>query len=49
MIGSRFGASYADLGGGQIRPSITGRAYVTGEALLLRDPDDPFGAGIRAG
>ncbi len=49
VIGSRFGASYADLGGGLIRPSITGRAYITGEALLLRDPDDPFADGIRTG
>ncbi len=49
VIGSRFGASYADLGGGLIRPTITGRAYITGEAQLLRDPDDPFADGIRTG
>ena len=29
------------------RPSITGHAYVTGEALLYRDPNDPFADGLR--
>jgi 4-hydroxyproline epimerase len=47
VIGSRFEASYAALSDGKIRPSITGRAYITGEATLIRDADDPFGDGIR--
>ena len=49
VIGSRFGASYENLGGGLVRPTITGRSYVTGEATLLRDPEDPFADGIRVG
>jgi 4-hydroxyproline epimerase len=32
---------------GQIYPSITGWAYVTGEAELLLDPRDPFCCGIQ--
>ncbi|HRK23377.1 MAG TPA: proline racemase family protein [Beijerinckiaceae bacterium] len=47
VIGSRFEASYQPGSGGTIIPSITGRAYITGEAILLRDPADPFGDGIR--
>jgi 4-hydroxyproline epimerase len=48
VIGSRFEASYEALGDGRIRPSITGRAYVTAEAVLIRHPSDPFADGIRA-
>jgi 4-hydroxyproline epimerase len=47
VIGSRFEARYEPLEAGRVRPSITGRAYVTGEAVLLRDPADPFADGIR--
>jgi len=48
VIGSRFEASYAPGSDGRIIPTVTGRAYVTGEATLLRDPADPFGDGIRS-
>jgi 4-hydroxyproline epimerase len=47
IIGSRFEASYREGEGGRIIPSITGRAYVTAEAVLMADPDDPFRDGIR--
>ncbi len=47
IIGSRFEASYQPGRDDRIIPSITGRAYVTGETLLLRDPLDPFREGIR--
>jgi 4-hydroxyproline epimerase len=32
--------------GGQMRPLIRGSAYITAEATLLLDPDDPFRMGI---
>jgi 4-hydroxyproline epimerase len=48
IIGSVFEASYRREHG-QILPTITGRAYVTGEATLLIDPQDPFALGIPAG
>jgi 4-hydroxyproline epimerase len=48
VIGSRFEASYAPLPGGRVAPTITGRAWVTAEAWLLRDPGDPFRDGIPA-
>ncbi len=48
IIGSVFTARYRRDAAGAIIPSITGRAYVTGEATLHRDPDDPFGDGVRA-
>jgi 4-hydroxyproline epimerase len=47
IIGSVFTARYRRDATGAIIPSITGRAYVTGEATLHRDPDDPFGDGVR--
>jgi 4-hydroxyproline epimerase len=47
IIGSRFEASYQPAANGRVAPSISGRAYVTGEAVLLRDADDPFADGIR--
>ena len=47
VIGSRFEASYEEGPDGTILPIITGRAYITGDATLIRDPDDPFGDGIR--
>jgi 4-hydroxyproline epimerase len=47
IIGSVFeGAVRAD--GDRVLPRITGAAYVTAEATLLLDPDDPFALGIRA-
>lgn len=47
IIGSRFSGRYQRLGD-QIIPTITGRAFVTGESTLLLDPNDPFCWGIRA-
>jgi 4-hydroxyproline epimerase len=46
VIGSRFEASYA-LEGTQVRPAITGSAFITLEGNLLFDEHDPFGQGIR--
>jgi 4-hydroxyproline epimerase len=50
LIGSTFEASFRwhDRSKGEIVPSITGTAYVTGENVLRLDPDDPFRWGIRA-
>jgi 4-hydroxyproline epimerase len=49
LIGSRFTAHYRwhDRAKGEIIPTITGSAHVTGEASLLLDPKDPFCWGIR--
>ncbi len=48
IIGSRFSGSYRrlDQDNEAILPTIQGRAYVTGEATLLFDPNDPFQNGI---
>ena len=46
VIGSRFTGRYRQGEGGTILPSITGRAWVTAETTLLRDPTDPFPNGI---
>lgn len=50
LIGSTFEGRYRwlDRDKGQIAPSITGTAYVTGESVLHFDPEDPFCWGIRA-
>ena len=50
LIGSTFEAGFRwhDRSKGEIVPSITGTAHVTGENLLRLDPDDPFCWGIRA-
>ncbi|MDP2769324.1 MAG: 4-hydroxyproline epimerase [Giesbergeria sp.] len=45
IIGSQFEASYA-LEGDQLIPTLRGRAFMSAEATLLIDPDDPFGWGI---
>jgi 4-hydroxyproline epimerase len=45
VIGSLFEAS-ARLEGDNIIPRIRGTAYVTAEATLLLNPDDPFQMGI---
>ncbi|MFM2422623.1 MAG: hypothetical protein RL291_1153 [Pseudomonadota bacterium] len=47
VIGSRFSARYRLDAEGRVIPRIRGRAYVTAEATLLRDPRDPFGDGMR--
>ena len=46
VIGGRFLGRYEHAEGGAIRPRITGRAWVTGEATLIRDPADPFPNGL---
>jgi len=48
VIGSRFTASYT-LEGEQMRPRITGAAFVTLEGRLLFDARDPFRQGIGGG
>lgn len=50
VIGSRFEGSYAledGLAAGQVRPTITGRAFVTAEGTLIVQNGDPFAWGIR--
>ena len=46
MIGSRFVTSYRRNEADEIIASVTGRAYVCGEAELFFHPDDPFAGGI---
>lgn len=46
VIGSVFEARYA-LEGGQVVPTLRGRAYLSAEATLVIDDDDPFAWGIR--
>jgi 4-hydroxyproline epimerase len=46
ILGSIFKGSFR-LQDGNVIPSITGSAYVTSEATLLLDPNDPFCMGIR--
>jgi 4-hydroxyproline epimerase len=50
LIGSTFECRYrwADRASGEIVPTITGSAYITGETVLHLDPQDPFCWGIRA-
>ena len=47
VLGSVFEASYR-RDGDCVRPTISGEAFVTGEATLLFDPADPFREGIRS-
>ncbi len=46
IVGSLFEASYKNADHGRILPSITGEAYVNGEADLILDARDPFCMGI---
>jgi 4-hydroxyproline epimerase len=46
IIGSVFEASYEVAEEGGVYPTITGSAFVNGEATLLLNPADPFCAGI---
>jgi len=50
VIGSTFTGRYRwhDRAKREIVPTITGKAYVTGETVLRLDPEDPFCWGIRA-
>ena len=49
IIGTTFTGTYRwlDRAAGKIIPTITGRAYITGESKLLLDENDPFCWGIR--
>ena len=49
LLGSTFLGSYRwrDRATGEIAPTITGTAHVTGESVLHLDPEDPFCWGIR--
>lgn len=46
ILGTSFEGAY-ELQNGNVIPSITGSAYVTAEAKMILNPDDPFCAGIR--
>ncbi len=46
VVGSVFEGTVR-VAGEQVIPRVTGSAYVTAEATLLLDPNDPFRAGIR--
>jgi 4-hydroxyproline epimerase len=49
VIGSRFEGTWQPTADGRaILPAITGRAWITAEATLLRADDDPLRDGIRA-
>lgn len=47
LCGGVFEGSYRVSSGGRVIPRIVGRAYLTGEARLLFEDDDPFAGGIR--
>src|SRR5436190_9705700 len=47
IVGSVFEGRVVRQEGDRIIPAITGEAFVTAEATLLLDPDDPFRTGIR--
>ncbi|MEM7806774.1 MAG: proline racemase family protein [Planctomycetota bacterium] len=44
-VGSVFEARYEATDGGVV-PTITGRAFVTGETTVIADPEDPFAFGF---
>ena len=46
VIGSRFTGRYRKNDQGEVIPSISGSAWICGETTLIRQPDDPFAAGI---
>lgn len=47
ILGTVFEGRVRDAGDGRVLPSITGRAWITGESRLLFAGDDPFAGGIR--
>lgn len=49
IIGSRFSATYRVGAEGGVIPTITGRAYICAEGVLIRQPEDPFRHGIPNG
>lgn len=48
VIGSRFTGRYRLDAEGRVIPSISGRAFICGEATLVRQAGDPFADGIPA-
>jgi len=48
VIGSRFEGRWQPAADGAILPEIIGQAWITGEARLLCEADDPYRDGIRA-
>ncbi len=48
IIDSTYQLSYTPGRDGGVIPTVTGKAYVTAEATLLFDPNDPYAKGIRA-
>ena len=46
VIGGRFEAKYLIGPDGAVLPTVRGRAFVTAEGTLLRDPRDPFPNGL---
>ncbi|MGL4495180.1 MAG: proline racemase family protein [Beijerinckiaceae bacterium] len=48
IIGSRFSTSYEPMPDGSVSPTITGSAYITADATLIGDGNDPFRFGIGA-
>lgn len=46
IVGSVFEGSYQPAPDGGVIPTITGRAFVTAESMLLFDPGDPYRLGI---
>ena len=46
IVGSRFTGVYTPGENGRVHPRITGKAWVTAEATLILDPDDPFPNGL---
>lgn len=47
VCGSVFEGRYAPLADGRVVPTLTGRAFVAAESILLFDPADPFRLGLR--
>jgi 4-hydroxyproline epimerase len=47
ILDTVFTATYEPVEGGRVRPTITGRAWITAESTLLFDAADPFREGIR--
>jgi 4-hydroxyproline epimerase len=47
ILGSVFEGRYEPAADGKIVPTVTGRAWVTAEATLILQDDDPFRDGIR--
>jgi len=46
ILGTVFTGSIAPLSGSRVLPTITGRAWITAESMLIFDPADPFREGI---